>query len=268
MTRQELVSAVLQNALTVQGYKNGCDGRGKDHLCDCIGLIIGAFDILGQRWPGTHGTNWTARNYVNGLAEFQSVLDLKLGDVVLKGRSPGQDGYSLPDTYRDDPDRTDYYHIGVVTSMNPFKITHCTTVPGGIQTDQGKKNWKYKATLKSIKDGGGDVPVKKALVYAANGLPVKLRANPSKAATVLLTVKVGEEVDLIEANGEWSKIKYQEVTGYMMSEFLTVVADDVPPDQGDEGSEPIHDEGYVSVRMPEDLAYALWEILDGVVGKG
>lgn len=268
MTRDQFVSAVLQNAMTVQGYLNGADGRGKDHLCDCIGLIIGAFKILGLNWPGVHGTNWTSRNYINGLEEFQTTLDLRLGDVVLKARDPGQDGYSLPDTYKNSPDKRDYYHIGVVTNMNPFTITHCTTVPGGIQTDKGKKNWKFKGVLKAITEGGGTV--QKAIVIATQGNTVNMRSNPSKAATILTAVPVNEEVDLINEGDVWSQIRYKGINGYMMTEFLCPVADDTPPDE----TEPVPPEDitpgdeFVTIKMPESLALALWEVLDGILGKG
>lgn len=263
MTRQEFVSAVLQNAMTVQGYKVGCDGRGVDHLCDCIGLIIGAFEILGVKWPGVHGTNWTARNYVKGLSEFGTTLDLQIGDVVFKAREPGQDGYNLPDTYKNSPDKRDYYHIGVVTNLNPFKITHCTTVPGGIQADQGKKNWKFKAVLEPIAEGGHGM--KKGLVMAESGNTVNMRQSSSTSAPVIVQVKIGEEVDVIEEQGEWDKIEYSGYTGYMMSKFIVIVADDTPPD---EPIEPEPGEDFVTIKLPIDLAVELWEALDNAIGKG
>lgn len=269
MTRDEFVSAVLKNAVTVQGYLSGADGRGKDHLCDCIGLIIGAFKILGLNWPGVHGTNWTARNYINGLSTFGTVLELRRGDVVLKAREPGQSGYKLPDAYKDSPDKRDYYHIGVVVNENPFKIVHCTDVPGGIQEDHGKKNWLYKGVLKNIKEGGETV--EKALVIAERGNTVNMREQPSKAARVLAQVPVGETVDMLMDGDEWSKIIFNGQGGYMMSNFLVPVAGDVPPDDvPPDETEPLPPTGenYVTIKFPEDLILGLYEVLQGAIGKG
>ena len=123
----------------------------------------------------------------------------------------------------------------------------------------------YGSIIDNILEGG-EQPVKKALVYAANGKPVNLRAGQSTSAAVLIQVKVGEEVDVLEEGATWDKVKYQELTGYMMNEFLTIVADggdDVPPEDGGEGGS-----GFVTIKLPEDVALALLEVLEGTLGKG
>lgn len=280
VTRKDFVSAVLQNSLTVRAYKKGYDGRGKDGFCDCIGLIRGAFSILGVSY-NTPGTNYTARHDIDGFTEFNSIFELKLGDVVLKRHRPGEEGYdadTIKRSYANDPDQNDYYHIGVVTSMNPFAITHCTSVPGGIQKDNSKKNWFMKGRMKLVKEDeeqGGGGTVKRAIVIANQGSTVNLRAEPNKSAPILVAVKLGQEVDILEEGTTWCKVKYEELTGYMMTEFLMVVAD-IGEGEGEGfevGTDPIPPDqfpitGYVTVKMPENLALQLWEILDGVVGKG
>lgn len=279
MTRDVFVSAVLQNALTVRGYKIGCDGRDADGLCDCIGLIKGAFAILDVPWGGGPGTNYCARNYIDGLKPFDTTLELKKGDVVLKRRAPGDNGYSLPDTYKNDPDQYDYYHIGVVTSDTPLKITHCTTVPGGIQVDQGKKNWSVKGKLRPITDEGGKGMGIKAIVTADNGLPVNLRSRPEiKDGTFITKVPLNSEVDILEEGNEWSKVKYQGITGYMMTKYLVPVASDMPPEEGGQDNplpyDPPEGEPYdpgdetVMVPMPLTLLVELYSILDKAIGKG
>lgn len=37
----------------------------------------------------------------------------------------------------------DYYHVGVVTRLSPFEITHCTSVDGGIKRDTKLGKWGY-----------------------------------------------------------------------------------------------------------------------------
>lgn len=275
MKRSEFAAAVLQNASTVTHYEMGGSGPGG---CDCIGLIIGAYRIMRMAWPGDHGTNWAARNYTNNLAPFNSVNELDLGDIVYKAHDPGESGWNLPDRYKGDPDQRDYYHVGVVTSVNPFEITDCTTVIGGIHKDHGKSNWHFKGVLPDITDGGGTV--QKALVVADQGSTVNLRAQPSMTAAVLVQVPIGSEVDLYDEGDEWSKISYNGQNGYMMTKFLIPVAGDVPPEgippDDTEPQEPVEpvEPGTITITLDSDLAYALWLQLgdalneNGPDGKG
>ena len=106
--------------------------------------------------------------------------------------------------------------------------------------------------------------MKKALVIAESGHTVNLREQPSKASRVLVQVPVGTEVDLYEEGDTWSKVVYQGKDGYMMTDFIIPVADTepAPPDE-----EPPAD-GFVDIRLPEDVAFALLEALEGVLGHG
>ena len=108
MNDAQFVEWVEKNAARVTGYKLGHDGS--DGLCDCIGLIIGAWRMAGNKWPWTHGSNYTARYLTKNLGKDQP---LNLGDLVFKGKQPGDSGYHLPDQYKKGTDLTDYYHVGV-----------------------------------------------------------------------------------------------------------------------------------------------------------
>jgi hypothetical protein len=78
-------------------------------------------------------------------------------------------------------------------------------------------------------ESGGDDPVEalyKAKVWAANGYPVKMRANPSQNAKIITTVPLNTVVDVIaETSDKWLKIKSGYNTGYMMREFLLPVSE-------------------------------------------
>lgn len=269
MTRAEFVAAVLENAAGVREYKLGYDGQNPQGWCDCIGLDIGAFQILGVRWPGTHGTNWTVRYYTEGLSPIKSVGELRAGDVVYKKRSPGEEYYNLPAAYEDHPDKNDYYHIGTVTEVNPLRITHCTDVPGGIRTDSTLGKWSYKGTLKAIDEGGQPI-MYEALVIADQGKTVNLREQPSKAARVLVQVPIGDVVDVINEGSEWCQVSYKEYNGYMMTMYTVPISGDAPPEDQEPGqTEPAEPgEGLVTIQMPADMAVALWQALDSVVGHG
>ena len=110
--------------------------------------------------------------------------------------------------------------------------------------------------------------MKQAIVVAEQGTTVNMRAQPSKASPVLKQVPLGEIVDVYEEGPEWSKISYNCTDGYMMTEFTVPVADTEPPEEapGVPPEEP--GEGFVTLKLPESVAFALWEALDGVIGHG
>lgn len=214
-------------------YREGHDGS--DGYCDCIGLVIGAMRRNGLEWDGTHGTNWTARNAISGLMRVFDPLDLGVGDLVFKAKAPGADGYDLPGTYARDPDPLDYYHVGVVMSIDPLRITHCTTTgpfsSNSVIDDDKLGHWTYKGQLVYMDYLVDDEPmtdhitetrpVQTATVYAQNGKPVNLRKKPEKGADLVDRINVGEVVKVNSKSGEWAQVTHGKRTGYMMTQFLT-----------------------------------------------
>ena len=124
-------------------------GSGKDGTCDCIGLVIGAIRRAGGSWTGVHGSNWAARNEVRRLYDTNMA---KPGDVVFKFHQSGSSSNKLPSRYANHPDRNDYYHVGVVTSVAPLRIIHCTSSGGvsGIKADTAWGQWSRAAELKAV----------------------------------------------------------------------------------------------------------------------
>jgi len=234
ITVAQFLSAVEQNAQRVKEYALGCDGSGGK--CDCIGLIIGALELAGLQWAGTHGSNWAARNAVDDLHRIDSAGSLILGMVVFKAREPGENGYALPDKYKSSGDLRDYYHVGVVTSINPLRITHCTSVPGGIKADNSLGAWRYAGKLKQVDYEQEEQPMDvlyEAKVYAENGYPVKLRKGPSTKEKVIEQIPCGTVVDVLEeVNADWARISDSGVEGCMMRKFLRPV-EDAPGDGQD-----------------------------------
>lgn len=215
MTPSEFVAWITRNAARVTVYKNGGDGSGGK--CDCIGLIIGAWRMSGNKWPWTHGSNYTARYLVRGLAAGQP---LRLGDLVFKAREPGAKGYALPSTYRGHHDKRDYYHVGVVTRADPLEITHCTSVPGGIKRDTARGQWEYSGQFIKLDSTTEDTMSYQATVYAENGQPVKLRAEPSANCSSYTNIKVGTPAEVIGENDDWAYIVAGTRQGYMQRKFL------------------------------------------------
>jgi uncharacterized protein YraI len=224
MNTADFVALVERNAARVTVYKNGGDGSGGK--CDCIGLIIGAVRLGGLKWPGTHGSNYAARYQTTGLAADQP---LRLGDLVYKAREPGASGYKLPDAYKNHADRRDYYHVGVVTCASPLRITHCTSVPGGIKVDTARGKWKYSGRLRLL-DQEAPVANKQMTVYAANGKTVNLRSGPGTEYPLITAVPIGTVVtETMESNG-WAYIQYGGKQGYMMEKFLAEYTPEPEPE--------------------------------------
>lgn len=218
------LDAIQRNVNRITHYQSGGDGSGGG--CDCIGLIIGAIRLAGGTWKGTHGSNYAARNEMRTLGRISEPF---LGEIVYKAREPGESGYDLPAKYKDSGDLLDYYHVGVVTSVSPLTITHCTSVAGGIKRDSTLGQWRYGGELKLVDYGESDEPMEtlyQATVTAVSGRTVNLRANPSEKARVLKSVPVGSTVDVLEdADPVWARIAYNGITGYMMRKFLSVQED-------------------------------------------
>lgn len=250
MTQSDFLTSVNINVNRTHAYKQGHDGS--DGLCDCIGQIIGAVRLSGMKWPWTHGSNYAARYRTNNQHYVSKASEQIIGDLVFKARNPGDDRYDLPSTYKDHSDQRDYYHVGVVTSVSPLVITHCTSVEGGIKCDSFLGAWHYTGTLNLIEEGEGPVIVGyKAIVTAESGNTVNLRSNPTKNADIQEAVRVGTEVNVLEEYDDtWAKIKTNGNVGYMMRKFLREI---------------YNDSEQVTIVLDKNIALALYSALQSVI---
>ncbi len=236
-------------------------GSGVDGTCDCIGLIIGAVRRAGGTWAGTHGSNYAARSEMAGaLRRVAFPGDLEAGEAIYKARAPGDAGYALPPKYQTGGDMLDCYHVGVVMSVSPLEIWHCTSVGGngGIRVDTklGDPNkggaWEWAGPLKKINYGEGLVmqegEAQQALVVAASGSTVYLRKLPDKSSPYLAKVPVGIMVEVLEVGGEWCTVMALGKRGYMMRQFLEL-------EDAEEG--PVTEDGGQAL---EALVAALWPV--------
>lgn len=201
-------------------YKLGHDGS--NGFCDCIGLIVGAIRRAGGKWPGIHGSNWAARNAMDVLAPLEGSALLHPGDLVYKTRDQSNGSYDLPSRYDDHPDRMDYYHVGVVRSVYPLDIVHCTTPK--IKHDTSIKAWSHYGRLSMLDDmetqGKEEEAMEQATVWSENGKPVNLRARPSTSGALIDRVNVGDTLLVLGRSGGWATVQYRGITGYMMDTYL------------------------------------------------
>lgn len=235
ITRDKFLAALEEVADPSPVYRLG--GDGSDGTCDCIGLIIGAIRRAGGSWTGIHGSNYAARYEMRELLPVTEAGELNLGNVVYKARTPGQAGYALPERYKNDPDKNDYYHVGVVTSTSPLEITHCTGP--GIVRDTKLGKWTYRGRLEKVDDDGAEAVetmVRTATVVADSGDDVKMRSTPSQTDGLYWKVPVGDKVQVAYVEGEWAKVRHQGHTGYMMVEYLEMDAQEPPASGSSSGS--------------------------------
>lgn len=229
-------------------------GDGSDGTCDCIGLIIGAIRRAGGKWTGTHGSNYAARFAVGGMMRNVDAADLELGWIVFKARGPMDAGYDLPEKYRVGGasytgDVMDYYHVGVVTGVEPLAITHCTKGGGvdGMMVDTRQGDWRYAgpcalvtyaADTDSSEGGDAYMETRRAVVVSEDGNPVKLRSTPSTDNPYLAKAPVGTAVEVMQDAQGWAQVRLPDgKVGYMMTKFLAFEgAEDVPESGQDEPS--------------------------------
>lgn len=277
---ETFLDCVNENAGRITHYEPG--GDGSDGGCDCIGLIIGALRLAGEKWKGTHGSNWAARNALQEPWPFRVGEEWELfpGAVIFKAKEPGESGYDLPDVYKNSSDKRDYYHVGVVINVSPLCIMHCTSSGDvdGIKTDTTLGKWAFYGRLKQVDYEGGHVePLYHARVFADNGYPVNLRSDPTLKATILTKVPVDRVVDVLEeTDAEWAKVKYVNYTGYMMRKFLRPIYNEAQPpseNQQNQGNEPSYGD-----ETPDDVREKLMilrsqleqsvQLIDSLIGDG
>lgn len=263
VSKSAFLAGVAEIAAMKPSYQLGHDGS--DGKCDCIGLVIGGIRRAGGKWTGTHGSNYAARNEVEYLLPIEDVGELNVGEVVFKAAMPGGSNYNLPSKYASDPDKRDYYHVGVVTSTAPLEITHCTG-PGIVRdTKQGK--WNYRGWLRKVSQEGGTMPytttnttTTTATVTAASGSNVNLRASASTSAALVERVPVGATVTVSEYGDSWCRVSYDGKTGWMMRRYLTLPSDTA--NETDTAADT------VSIQLPRALAEQLLQALYEGTGRG
>ncbi len=227
MTTADFLKQVLAIADSAPSYREG--GTGADGTCDCIGLVMGAMYALGCGKYELHSSNYFARKQTDGLSELQDVSQLSAGMLVYKARTDTArlNARYLPGGSCYNGDLLDYYHAGVVESVYPLSIVHCTSSAeaNGIARDKSIGSWTHFGTVSGL----GETAAKHtAVVVAPNGKPVNLRKRPDAHAPLLSRVAVGTQVSVSETAQGWARVKAGGETGYMMQDFLRFQNDEEP----------------------------------------
>lgn len=262
MKNTEFVNRVLEIAATNPTYRTG--GDGSDGTCDCIGLIMGA---IGKKYD-MHSTNYFARYQMTDMRSITEDVEPELGELVYKARSASNPLYDLHERYKQSGryympgDMLDYYHVGVVTGVNPLVITHCTesAQANGIARDYTIVGWTHIGAADDVEyeelvDIPADVPVPDlAVVYSDNQEPVRLRSAPStdKGYNTVAKVPFGAEVVVLERSSDWATVQWNSMRGYMQIQYLRLIG--MAPEDQETGQT---EERMVTITLPERVAEEL-----------
>lgn len=277
---QKFVAAVLDIAAQRPTYRTG--GTGKDGTCDCVGLIMGAMYALGRRKYDLHSSNFFARCQMADLRTLASELDYRYGMVVYKAR---EDRGDLNARYKPGGryytgDLMDYYHVGVITSVSPLRITHCTSGAdiNGIKVDSSLGQWHYGGMLLGVDytqleqtETGGDTMevIYRATVTASKGATVNLRISPRDHGKLLDRVPIGTEVDVWEDAQGWAHIQTGTGrVGYMQSKYLAKIQEPSEKDEDETGDTSPMETESVRIDLPIEVARALYEALEQELANG
>ena len=212
-----------------------------------------------------HSTNYFVRYQMESL-EPVGIADLRAGMILYKSR---EDTAQLNERYQPGGryytgDMLDYYHVGVVESVYPLVIVHCTKSGNvdGITRDYKLGNWSHAGRLKNVvydeTEETDSAESCEAVVTAPGGKTVNLRSRPGMNGLLYARVPIGARVTVHETakndEGErWSKVSVNGLSGYMKTDFLSRSGTDT------EKTVTLR----LSVRAAAELCRALAEVSQG-----
>ena len=207
-------------------YKNGASGPDE---CDCKGYILWVLRQLGQN-VSSAGTNTMIRTQMRSWHTLTDKSQLQPGMCVFKRREPDS---RLKDKFRPGGSAwnasvgdVDVYHVGIVTSLKPLTIRHCSTGKNrALLTDNSIKAWGLCGWIKWVDQGEAQPSDARLMtVYAPEGNTVNMRVKTSTRSALVERVPVGTVVQVVEQANGWTKVKYKKWAGWMMNAYLKEVA--------------------------------------------
>ena len=215
-------------------------GAAKYGCVDCSGAFVYAYlKLAGITLP--HGSNAIARRWTVG--EMLPISQAQPGMAAFKAKEPGEDGYDLPDKYKEggssyNKDLRDYYHIGLVDN-DPGYVLNSKGENAGFCRDQltTKNGWDFVAWLKDVSYDGKEeetgMMAKVVPTSTSKGNTVNMREKASTDSPIIVRVPFGSVVEVLTDQGKWSQIEYNGKTGWMQSNYLeyTGMPDDTITDE-------------------------------------
>jgi len=151
--------------------------------------------------------------------------DLQVGEVVYKAHEPGEDGYdaeTIRRKYASSPDKRDYYHIGIVESVQPLMIRHMTSPRPQMDYKLGKWNWHgWLIKISGQKKEGGETMESYVIITGGNmEKPINMREQPTAKSDRIAQIPQGTIGILLESGDAYSRVRANGTEGYVMNDFL------------------------------------------------
>ena len=127
----------------------------------------------------------------------------------------------------------------------------------------------------SFQANSKEEPTMNVIIHSENGGPVKLRqsSDPKRSGySIWKEIPSGTKAEVLQSGAEWSRIRVENRTGWMMSRFL--VADDgdvlAEPELTEESTEPepVNDEAQALLSGVYRILRDLCEKIENIVGVG
>ena len=122
------------------GWPYATPGYNDSRGVDCSGAFVYAYKQFGESIY--HGSNRIIRVYCHDVKTVTSASQLRVGMAIFKSRtdlSKMKAEYKPGGRYYDPALPYDYYHVGLVTSVNPLKIVNAT--PPVVRVDTNLSVW-------------------------------------------------------------------------------------------------------------------------------
>lgn len=293
-------SKLIESFNQIVGWPYKSPGTNNQNGIDCSGAFVRAYKM--QNASIYHGSNRIMRVYCQKQMKITSWDSLRLAMPMFKARSdlsnlssqykPGGKYYNpaLPD---------DYYHIGLITSLEPLTITNATTPVARADSFPRKsgesdaayhtravsainaKGWTWCAQLSDVpyEGGGGTEPEPgtdtKTVVVSASS--VNMRKTP--AGTYMLRIPGGTTLTITDETTKngilYGQTTYNRYTGWVDETYVTVVEGNVGGGRvreqtliEDSNEEEAVFKDAVTVELTKDMAYTLYDALSTALNEG
>lgn len=190
-----------QNSVTYGGKWAG------HWVTDCSGLFHYWAKVLGGSFP--HGSNsiWDKCCTAKG----------QLKNGIRPDGKPLQPGTAV---FTSSGDR--HNHIGLYIG-DGWVIEARGAQYGVVKTSIKDRRWTHWGELRGVSYESKEVIGMTATVVlpaGKSGSTVRMRSGQSTKSDVICNVPVGTQVEVLEDLGQWCRIRYNDKTGYMMSDYL------------------------------------------------
>jgi hypothetical protein len=229
------IKRLISDCEAIIGWPYSSPGTNDERGIDCSGMLVRAYQLQGASIY--HGSNRIIRAHCGLVRQITGEADLAHGMVVFKRREDGQEPaeYKPGGKYYDPALVGNFYHIGLVASVNPLRIVHATTPVAKVDTVLG--NWTWCAYLldgnyfNAVVDVADDVKpqaVSQQLMRVnTNDSGLTFRKEPKIVSGVdnrvpaMPRIPKDATVTVNVSNGQgWANVAYGGYTGWVSEMYL------------------------------------------------